>query len=50
MSRLLGVMSCCALAVLLLAAASPASAQVLSPENCVNCHAAVTPGVVTQFN
>ena len=50
MERYLGICLVFALAVLLLAAASPASAVTITPEACVNCHTFVTPGIVTQFN
>ena len=50
MKRCLGICLVFALAVLLLAAASPASAQPITPEACITCHTFVTPGIVTQFN
>jgi Seven times multi-haem cytochrome CxxCH/PKD domain len=50
MKRCLGICLVVALAVLLLAAASPASAVTITPEACVNCHTFVTSGIVAQFN
>jgi len=48
MKRYLGICLVFALAVMLLAAASPASA--LTQAECIYCHTTETPGIVTQFN